>query len=283
MARSRKNIGRWLVLVCLTMHLMSSCVLKKMLTQEADTENFSESSYLQRVISNAPVFNEFSAKMRLTLSQGKENISVGGSLKMKKDEVIQLSIVAIGIVEAARIELTPHRLLVLDRMGRRYVEVKYDDLPFLRQSKLDFYTLQSLFWNELFLPGVKHVGKEDLHHYKVTSGDEHVTLTTDEGKRLSYSFFTALTNGWLEETRIHANVTKENNYQMNWRYADFLTIDGQQFPTTMNLLLQGADKPLEATFTFSRCETQMEYSPLSVPNRYKQVEVADILKNLLTQ
>lgn len=283
MARRGIKIASWLVWVCLTMHLMSSCVLKKMLTQEADTEDFSESSYLQRVISNAPVFNDFSAKMRLTLSYGKENISVGGSLKMKKDEVIQLSIVAIGIVEAARIELTPHRLLVLDRMGRRYVEVKYDDLPFLRQSKLDFYTIQSLFWNELFLPGVKHVEKEDLHHYKVTPGDTYVTLTAEEGKRLSYSFLTTLTNGWLEETRIHANVTKENHYQMNWRYADFLTMDGQQFPASMNLVLQGADKPMEATFTFSRCETQMEYSPLSIPNRYKKVEVSDILKNLLTQ
>lgn len=283
MTRKGVKIASWLVWVCLTMHLMSSCVLKKMLTQDVDTKEFSESAYWQRVISNTPAFDEFSAKMRLTLSQGKENISVGGSLKMKRDEVIQLSLVAIGIVEAARIELTPQRLLVLDRMGRRYVEVKYDDLPFFRQSKLDFYTLQSLFWNELFLPGVKHVEREDLRHYEVTPGDTHVVFMAETGKRLSYSFLTTLVNGWLEETRIHANVTKENDYQVNWRYADFLSLNGQSFPTTMNLVLQGVDKPMEATFTFSRCEAQMEYTPVTIPNRYKQVDVSDILKNLLTQ
>ena len=68
MARRGIKIASWLVWVCLTMHLMSSCVLKKMLTHEVDTEDFSESAYWQRVISNAPAFDEFSACF--TISDG---------------------------------------------------------------------------------------------------------------------------------------------------------------------------------------------------------------------
>ena len=201
---------------------------------------------------------------------------------MKRDEAIQLSLVAVGIVEAARIEFTPKRLLVLDRIGRRYVEVKYDDLPFFKDSKIDFYTLQALFWNELFLPGVKHVEKGDIYSFQLTRNETQATLTAEKGKRLSYSFLTALTTGLLEESRIHVSAKKENDYQLNWVYRDFLTLAGKQFPSSMTLALQGIEKPMKASFNFSRWDTQLDYEPLSVPNRYKQVDAAEILKNLLT-
>ena len=261
--------------------MMVSCGSKKTVTKDVDMSGFSETAYLRGVLDNAPEFDEFSAKMRLALSLGDENISVGGSVKMKKDEAIQLSLVAVGIVEAARIELTPKRLLILDRIGRRYVEVKYDELPFFKQSKIDFYTLQALFWNELFLPGVKRVAKKDIHDFGFTRGESHAILTAEKGQRLSFSFLTALANGLLEESRIHVSAKQENDYQMNWNYRDFLTLDGNPFPSTMNRSWEGAEKPLKASFTFSRWDTKVEYTPLSVPKRYKEVEAMDILKHLL--
>ena len=263
--------------------LFVSCASKKSLTSGgADMDRFSETAYLKTVVENAPEFEEFSAKMRLALLSGDESFSVGGSIKMKRDEAIQLSLVAVGIVEAARIELTPKRLLVLDRIGRRYVEVEYDNLPFFKQSKVDFYTLQALFWNELFLPGVKHVEKGNIRNFDFTCEEKYVTLTTEASKRLSYSFLTALANGLLEESRIHVNLKEENNYQLNWTYGQFQALDGKQFPTRMNLALQGTVKPMKASFEFSRCDTKAEYTPLTIPKRYKEVAVTDILKQLLT-
>ena len=273
----------WLSLMLVMGVMAISCGSKKAATSgRVDMSGFSETAYLKAVVENAPEFDAFSAKMRLALSYGGENISVGGSIKMKRDEAIQLSLVAVGIVEAARIEFTPKRLLVLDRIGRRYVEVKYDDLPFFKDSKIDFYTLQALFWNELFLPGVKHVEKGDIYSFHLTRNETQATLTAEKGKRLSYSFLTALTTGLLEESRIHVSAKKENDYQLNWAYRDFLTLAGKQFPSSMSLALQGIEKPMKASFNFSRWDTQLDYEPLSVPNRYKQVDAAEILKNLLT-
>ncbi len=280
----KKTTNVWSLAIALLIGMMvTSCGSKKTATSgEVDMSGFSETSYLKAVVDNAPDFNEFSAKMRLALTYGGENISVGGSIKMKRDEVIQLSLVAVGIVEAARIEFTPKRLLVLDRIGRRYVEVEYDELPFFKESKVDFYTLQALFWNELFLPGVKHVEKGDIYNFQLTRSETQATLTAEKGKRLNYSFLTALATGLLEESRIHVDTKKENTYQMNWSYRDFLRLGGKQFPAAMRLSLEGTEKPMQASFNFSRWDTEMEYEPLSVPNRYKQVEAADILKHLLT-
>lgn len=285
---TEQRMKKMIKYLCLTVTvvvglLMASCGSKKSaVSGDVDMSGFSESTYLKAVVDNAPDFDEFSARMRLALSYGGENISVGGSIKMKKDEAIQLSLVAVGIVEAARIELTPKRLLVLDRVGRRYVEAEYDELPFFKHSKVDFYTLQALFWNELFLPGVKHVEKDDIYSFGFTRGETQAVLTAEKGKRLSYSFLTALTNGLLEESRIHVNAKNENDYQLDWMYSDFLTLESKPFPATMTLSLQGMEKPMKASFNFVRWETQVEYTPLSVPNRYKQVQVSEILERLLT-
>ena len=124
--------------------------------------------------------------------------------------------------------------------------------------------------------------KGDIYSFQLTRNETQATLTAEKGKRLSYSFLTALTTGLLEESRIHVSAKKENDYQLNWVYRDFLTLAGKQFPSSMTLALQGIEKPMKASFNFSRWDTQLDYEPLSVPNRYKQVDAAEILKNLLT-
>lgn len=88
------------------------------------------------------------AKVRLELSSNGKSTSVGGMLRMKRNDVIQLSLVTFGVLEVARIEMTPDYFLLVDKMGRQYVKVSYNDVSFLRDADVDFYTIQSYFWNE---------------------------------------------------------------------------------------------------------------------------------------
>lgn len=88
------------------------------------------------------------AKVRLELSSNGKSTSVGGMLRMKRNDVIQLSLVTFGVLEVARIEMTPEYFLLVDKMGRQYVKASYSDVSFLRDADVDFYTIQSYFWNE---------------------------------------------------------------------------------------------------------------------------------------
>ena len=88
------------------------------------------------------------SRLRLDLSSGSKSASVGGTLRMKKDDVIQLSLVTFGILEVARIEMTPDYFMLIDKVGRQYVKASYSQVPFLRDADVDFYTIQSYFWNE---------------------------------------------------------------------------------------------------------------------------------------
>lgn len=272
-----------LVLLLLMAYMLGSCSSQKELASaSADFSGLSDGAYLRGVLSKAPDFDEFSARMKLSLQYGDERISVGGSMKMVKDEVIQLSLVAIGIVEAAKIEITPKRILILDRISRRYIDMPYKDFKFFADSDIDFYTLQALFRNELFLPGVKRVQSADLVDFKVKKEEGKVTLTARENRKLTYAFLTALSSGLLQESQIHVQAKQQTKYRMRWEYADFSLFEKKQFPNRMNFSLEGTPKPLKASFAFSRLSADMEYEPVSIPNRYKEVEPGEILKYLLT-
>ena len=78
----------------------------------------------------------------------KMRVKVGGTLRMKRDDVIQLSLVALGIMEVARIEITPEYILLVDKMGQQYMQTAYADMPALSQAGVNFQTLQAYFWGE---------------------------------------------------------------------------------------------------------------------------------------
>ena len=120
-------------------------------------KELSDTKYLEEVIKNAPSFDSFSSKMRLTINLDGKETSVNGSLKMKKNDLIQLSIAPILGIEVARIEISKDSVLVIDRINKRYVYVPISTLSFLANGDMNFYTLQALFFNELFLPGKQEV------------------------------------------------------------------------------------------------------------------------------
>lgn len=280
MKREQIHIRQWVVMA-MGLLLLASCGTKRKVTATGGLDGLSESAYLCEVMERSTGLDALTAKMKLTAKIGGEEISVGGSVKMKKDEAIQLSLVAIGIVEAARIEITPERMLVLDRLGRRYVEVSYADLPFFRENGVDFYTLQALFRNELFLPGVRQVGRSDAGRFGWERDGERVCLTAKGEGGLTCSFLTVLANGLLQESRIEKNTGK--NYRLRWTYDGFETVENRYFPTRMTLALQGSRLPLQADLHFSRLQAEADIRPLTIPKRYQRMEAEHILKILTKQ
>jgi len=87
---------------------------------------------------------------------------------MRKDEVIRLQLlVPIIRSEVGRIEFTKDYVLFLDRIHKQYVKAKYNDVAFLKNNGINFYSLQALFWNQLFIPGQQRVGEHNLTLFKV--------------------------------------------------------------------------------------------------------------------
>jgi hypothetical protein len=81
---------------------------------------------------------------------GTNSLSVGGSIKMGRNEIIQLSLVYF-IMEVGRLEITPEYILVLDKYNSRYIRKAWADLP--QTEGLGYEAIQQFFWGEYPMQG----------------------------------------------------------------------------------------------------------------------------------
>ena len=260
--------------------LFASCSASKSIKKSHSIEGMTETEFVENVIENAGGWNALTAKMSLTLDLGRKGeTKVSGTLRIKKGEVVQLSIAPLLGIEVARAEISPDGILVIDRMNKRYVEVSFAEVKALIKADLDFHTLQALFLNELFLPGKGDLTARDASSFKVEPEAEGVWLNVKRAKRFGYHFLTEAPEALLKESYIGLNGT---SYGLRWKYDDFRALERKQFPVDMKLAFEGGKKPVKAAFALSRLSTNGDWEARTeVSKKYEKVELEEILKILL--
>ena len=258
----------------------SSCSSTKTLKKSHSIEGMTEREYVENVVTNAGGWDALTGKMTLALDLGEKGMTkVNGMLRIKRNKVIQMSITPLLGIEVARIEISPDGVLVIDRMNKRYVKASFAEVMALASADLNFHTLQSLFMNELFLPGKNSVTIRDFSAYHIDVDVANVMLEVKKQKRFSYRFHTQAPEALLKETHIGLIGTP---YGLKWEYDDFRPLEHKRFPMEMYVSIVGGKKPLEASFKLSRLSTESNWDAhTELSKKYKQVELEDILKLLL--
>lgn len=96
------------------------------------------------------VGTNFTSKVRVTITQEGKDVTTSGNLRMRYGDVIQLTLVdpLLGIAEIGRLELSPDKVLIIDRVNKRYVDTNYEEFSALKSRNIDFNTIQEFFWQE---------------------------------------------------------------------------------------------------------------------------------------
>ena len=269
-----------LLRIVLMVVLFASCSASKSIKKSHSIEGMTETEFVENAIENASGWEALTAKMSLTLDLGRKGeTKVSGTLRIKKGEVVQLSIAPLLGIEVARAEISPDGILVIDRMNKRYVEVSFAEVKALAKADLDFHTLQALFLNELFLPGKGDLTARDASSFKVEPEAEGVWLNVKRAKRFGYHFLTEAPEALLKESYIGLNGTP---YGLRWKYDDFRALERKQFPVDMELAFEGGRKPVKAALALSRLSTNGDWEARTeVSKKYEKVELEEILKILL--
>ena len=164
-------------------------------------EMLNSQALVKRVKDNSQETKFITSKLKFRVQIGSQDISLTGNLKMKRDDVIRLQLMAFGFVEAARLEFTKDYVLVMDRINKQYLRAPYEQIEFLRNSGLNFYSLQALFWNELFQPGQNELTVELLSSFEtVTNGDDVIISLAKEN--MTYKWLANQSDGRLRMANI---------------------------------------------------------------------------------
>ncbi len=256
-------------------------------TVEADQHEVPDTlikdEFLRKVIDNAQTGRFLTSKMKFTVEVGKRQMTLTGNLKMKRDDVIRLQLMAFGFVEAARLEFTNEYILIVDRINKQYLRVPYAQLDFLRNSNIDFTMLQALFWNELFQPGKQKLENRQLRKFGAEYGVDNEVVVSLQQDKLSYRWLTSRNEAHIKMTNILYNDRLRGNYQLNWDYDDFKALDRKFFPMRHKVTFTTPEQEVKFDMLFNYVESNSDWETRTVlSGKYRQVTVAEILQRFMS-
>lgn len=224
-------------------------------------------------------------KMTLNVKMGSKDVSVPGALRMRRDEVIRIqAFIPILGSEVGRIEFTPDYVLVLDRMHKEYIKADYNQLDFLRDNGLNFYSLQALFWNQLFLPGSNKVGEGDMDKFNVSAMSEFQTVSLHRGN-MDYTWSADVT-GRIAKAKVKHTSTTHGNSTLDWDYSRFVSVGSKFFPARQSFTFSSTAINGKGTTSvvidMDDVKTDEKWDARTeVSSRYKKIEASDVFGKLL--
>ena len=296
-----------ILLISMTTFLVASCGTKKAVVQQKPIQenkavqpaapvvkdNKMESVvFMQCVTDNALYQKNLVSNLTFTLNDGHKDITVPGILRMRKDEVIRLQLlIPILRSEVGRIEFTKDYVLFIDRIHKQYVKASYDEVGFLRDNGINFYSLQSLFWNQVFIPRQQKVSEADLSQFTVDESKaqaEGAMLISLKDGKMDYKWSVNAKNNQIVLTTVTYNSNTHGSSKLSWTYDNFKTFGSKLFPASQALIIntpkigQKAAKTLKANFDLESFSDANDWEVITTPSdKYTKVSVEDILGKLM--
>ena len=251
-------------------------------TAAVKVDTLQKQAFLQKVNDNAQYARFITSKVRFTVEVGARQMTLTGNLKMKRDDVIRLQLMAFGFVEAGRLEFTKEYVLVMDRINKLFLKVPYAQVDFLRNCNIDFNVIQGLFWNELFQPRVSRPTDQQLKNYTMKAGSDDTIIAMEDGK-LSYRWLADNTTARVKMANVMYLDKFRGNYQLNWDYDDFQANNRKFYPMNHKISFQtpGQEIKFEMLLNYMGAEEDWE-TRTEVSSKYRQVTIEEILQRFMS-
>lgn len=264
--------------------LLGSCRSAKTIESTAGTPGTTPADkqvFMQKVTGNAQNATFLTSKIKFRVQVGSQDIALTGNLRMKRDDVIRLQLMAFGFVEAGRLEFTKDYVLVMDRINKQYLKVPYDQLDFLRSSGLNFYSLQAMFWNELFMPGMSKVTETAMSRYGVAPDGNSMVISYEQAS-LAYKWLAGPADGTIRTASV-THESKSRKTQLDWNYKDFKPLGTKPFPTDNAITFTTGDKEVKIDMKLGSIGNDSDWETRTeVSGKYKQVMLDDIMRRLMS-
>ncbi|MCD7971307.1 MAG: DUF4292 domain-containing protein [Candidatus Azobacteroides sp.] len=275
----KRNIYHIFLISSLLLFLNACKTTRETIQVTGTLEDVSVDEYFERLVENQLDYKTLTYKLNVELNNGGKTISSKATLKMEKDKVIQISFQPFLGAELFRVQFRPDSVIAIDRLNKRYVAESMSVFT-ERNASIDFNAIQSLFTNNLFIPGKDIVKTSDKKSFDIKKQTEDkMLLTLKNSKKMDY-LFTGGVNNHISSTFLG---DKSANFALTWNYADFESFSGLVFPSRMELHASGKGKDLNSVFSITKIEknTKSDFD-YSIPAKYTRMDI-DALFKLLGQ
>lgn len=216
-----------------------------------------------------PHFDTFRSQIQIETS----GLNAKGDLRIVRNRAIYLSVQAFLGIEVARLKVTPDSIIAIDRLHRRYFADSFSHIYGLKNQGINFYTLQGLLSNTLFLQGKDSITLRDVDDFRWERKGAETLLTS---KLQEFSTFSLNKDLALVQSSLG---DKSDRLNLRWDYSDFAPISKFQFPLHSDISINSSKKMVKASLQYGKIELDKTFQvDAQIPIRYARVDLNDILK-----
>lgn len=207
-------------------------------------------------------FETFSSKLKVAYSDDKnKRLDFNAFVRMKKDSVIWVSIIAALNIEAFRVMILPDTIVILDKINRTVQRRSFDYLKEITKVPFDFATLEDLIMgNPVYL---------DKAVVAYAEQDERISLST-VGEAFKHYLTVSKTDLSLLFSKLD-DIDLTRSRTANLAYADYVASGPWLFAGQRKITLSEKTK-LDLLLEFKQVEFDKPMGfPFSIPKNYRVV------------
>lgn len=258
----RKNILSKICLLLISVFLFS-CKAKKPLIVKQETTAIAENNRIKltTITEKQSTFTTFSTKAETNLNLNGKAYDVSLNIRIKHQEGIWISVTAGGLIEVARVLITPDSLKIMDRVNNEYLKKPFGFIYDYANDKVDYQTLEALLVGNcipftlkpesqlIIINGILNlIGNEEGLGFKIVFNDQRKTsqiLLNDD--QLAQKL--TVTTGAYEE------------------------ISAQLMPSNLLIESKAGDKNIKVTMYYSKTVLNEPVDfPFNVPKRFSVID-----------
>lgn len=251
---------------------ISGCKSKKisLVDGSGTLKSKSQEEVLEDVLTHELNYKTITTKGKVSLN-GKEVTTI---FKLVKDDIIQASIRPLLGIEAMRMDITPEKAVLIDRLGSRYAEVDLSGSELSDYVAFNFYNLQALLTNQLFLAGNKKVTKSDYKEYNISASKDHYVLQASDKNDLKYHFSVDASDR-IVSTMINSEAKEIG---LVWTYDQFVVDKEFIYPTSMTADVKFKKKKIKIGIAYSSLDVNSDFNiDRSISSRYKKIDILELI------
>lgn len=240
---------------------MTACKSKAVYVAGNVTDKLSSDKIIENHYSTQKDFSTLYIKSNAHYEDGKQSQNVTAEIKIKKDEIILVSIRFLGITMAKAL-ITPKEVKYYEKIGGKYLEGNYAALSQWLGTDLDFQKVQNMITGKA-LDNLKEV------NYITTIEDQLYKLEDESDANTKKTYFFQPDNFLIKKEEI---TQKDKQRMVQIRYPSHSEFDKILFPTGLIIDAVQENKKTNINIDYNTVTFNEDLSfPYSVPEGYERI------------
>jgi len=242
--------------------LMASCGGSKSALNDKKLKTETLKTIVKNYDKSSPQFQTMRGRLKGVFIDGDDQQSISISYRFKKDEVLWMSAKLAGLIQLAKVMISPNKIQFYERIDQSYFDGDFQLVSSFLGIELNYEQLQNLLLGQAIKPiDIKESDFESLEGF--------FQIDTKFEKDLSQSIL-------LDEKtfKLKQQTLKMNDKQINVIYKSYQIIDGMSFPEEMIITADDGEDQVSIILDYKNINLNDDLNfPFSFPSNFKPLEL----------